>query len=618
VQHAGGGKADQWFIRGFDADHGTDIAVFVDGVPVNLTSHGHGQGYADSHWLIPETVGSIEVHKGPYAARFGDFYTAGAVETATIDRAPNGGMVSATVGVGLDGPERLARPSHRVVGMVSPELASGSALLAAEVGVTDGPFLNRQDFRRGSLLGKWTHPIGDGALTILTTAYAARWNQSGQIPAAEVEAGRLDRFGAIDPTEGGTTSRASVAASYEVTDAKDAIWHLGAYLIGYRLRLFSDFTLFARDPVHGDQIEQTDRRSVYGVDAYTVRPHHLGAIPGRLRLGVQARADNIQTELWHAAQRVRLADCFDTPNPCNATSQLVRDFGLYAEEDLAPLRRLDLKAGVRLDQYTWDVDDLDPDTRTTPATTGGTAQRAILNPKLSAIIHATDDVDVFANAGGGYHSNDARAAVATHGTGALARALGAEVGVRVRPTTRLRGSADVWYLHLASEQVWSGDAGGTEAAGPTRRFGLDVEASAELTDWLSIDGNIALARATLVANAGNGGALALAPRLMGSGGVLGHWGPSFVSLRVRGIGARPANDDGSLTAQGFVLFDAVAGTRWHKIELGITAENLLDAKWREAQFAEDSRVSPTAPIVEDVHFTPGAPLTVLGTIAVPI
>jgi hypothetical protein len=547
-----------------------------------------------------------------------DFYTAGAVETTTIDRAPGGAMIAATSGVGLDGPERLARPSHRVVGMVSPELASGSALIAAEVGVTDGPFINRQDFRRGSLLGKWSHPIGDGTFTLTTTAYAARWNQSGQIPAAEVLAGRLDRFGAIDPSEGGTTSRASLGGIYEVTDARDNTWHLGAYLVAYRLRLFSDFTLYARDPAHGDQIEQTDRRSVYGFDGYTVRPHHLGAIPGRLRLGVQLRADNIQTELWHAEKRVRLADCFDNPNPCNATAQLVRDFGLYAEEDLAPLRRLDLKAGLRLDQYTWDVDDLDPDTRTTPGTTGGTAQRAILNPKLSAIVHATDRVDLFLNAGGGFHSNDARAAVASHGPGALARALGAELGTRVKLTDRIRGSADVWYLHLASEQVWSGDAGGTEASGPTRRYGLDVEASAEVTPWLSIDGNVALARATLVANAGNGGALALAPKLMGSGGVLAHTGPSFVSLRVRGIGARPANDDGSLTAQGFFLVDVVAGTRWHTVELGITAENLLDAKWREAQFADDSRVSPTAEIREDVHFTPGAPLTVLGTIAVPL
>jgi outer membrane receptor protein involved in Fe transport len=244
-------------------------------------------------------------------------------------------------------------------------------------------------------------------------------------------------------------------------------------------------------------------------------------------------------------------------------------------------------------------------------TTGGTAQAAIVSPKLSAILHASKHVDVFANTGFGFHSNDARAAVATRGGGALARAIGAEAGVRVAPARGLRAAFAAWYLHLSSEQVWSGDNGGTEASDPTRRYGLDADIAWDPTPWLSIDANVAVARSTFVASAGNNGALALAPRLMGGAGVSVHSGESGVSLRARGIDQRPANDDGSLMADGYLLMDLVATHQIGRTKLSLTINNLLDAAWREAQFAESSRVSPTADEIEDVHFTPGMPLTAM-------
>jgi hypothetical protein len=265
--------------------------------------------------------------------------------------------------------------------------------------------------------------------------------------------------------------------------------------------------------------------------------------------------------------------------------------------------------GVRIDQFTWDVEDLDPETVTSDLTTGGSAQRALISPKLSVELHADEQISFFFNSGLGFHSNDARAAVSTNGKGALARAYGAEAGVRMKPHPRARVSADVWYLRLTSEQVWSGDAGGTEPSDPTRRFGLDVEGSLAATPWLSLDANLTFARATLVANQGNGGALALAPRWMGSGGVAVHDKRSFISLRARGIGDRPGNDDGSLTAEGYLIFDLVAGTAIGALGLELTVTNLLNAEWREAQFAEESRVTPTTELVEQMHFTPGLPAT---------
>ena len=616
-QHAGGGKSDQYFLRGFDADHGTDVAVFVDDIPVNLTSHGHGQGYADTHWLIPETVASVDMSKGPYAARFGDFYTAGALQMRTIDEVPEGtGALQTTVGSELAGPVAAKHLASRLVGMASPQLGPGRLLVAGEVGYADGPFINPQEFRRGTALAKWRGQVGPGELRLGGTFYTADWNQSGQVPSRLVASGALDRFGSVDPSEGGSSSRYSASGGYTVGQPARGQWAVHGYALKYQLDLYSNFTLYARDPVNGDEINQTDDRGMYGGQATYQRLHRAGKVAGLVTAGLQVRYDDTTASLWHAAKRVRLPSCFgENLNPCNRADNQILDLAAYVEDDVSIGSRLRLLAGLRFDQYLWRVEDLDPETAMTAATLGGEARKSIVSPKLSAIIRVSDGVEAFVNGGLGFHSNDARAAVASDGEGALARAVGAETGVRVAPQAGLHASLDVWYLHLASEQVWSGDAGGTEASDPTRRYGIDVDLSWDAASWLTFDANLAVGRSTFVANAGNGGALALAPRIMGGAGVAVHRGADFVSLRTRGIGDRPANDDGSLTAEGFVLVDVVAAKQLGKrLKLGLTINNLLNVDWREAQFAEESRVSPTADLVEDVHFTPGMPLTALATV----
>ncbi len=613
-QHAGGGKADQLFLRGFDADHGTDVALFVGGVPVNLTSHGHGQGYADTHWIIPETISSIDVHKGPYSARYGDFYTAGAIEMKTIDEV-DGLRVSLSRGSELSGPAAFEDPTSRVVVVGSPKLGAGKSVVATELSYTDGPFENEQNFRRGLVFGKWTGPAGGGELTVTTNAYAASWNQSGQIPQRAVEAGVLGRFGAVDPTEGGTTSRNSLALAWEAPDGRDGVFALKGYVVDYRFRLYSNFTLFARDPNNGDQIEQTDSRTLAGFSGFYSRTHKWRGVTGFLSGGVQLRADNIDADLWHTRRRDRLADCFDQgQNPCNQVASRVRNIGAYVEDDLYVTDWLHIIPGLRFDIFTWDVEDRDLETTLSGASPGGTAQRAMANPKLSVIMQPTETVELFVNGGGGFHSNDARAAVADAGKGALARALGAEAGARYRPMEGLRASVAAWYLHLASEQVWSGDNGGTEPSDPSHRRGVDFDVAWQARPWLSLDANLALARSTLVANQGNSGALALAPRILGGGGATVHSTKSSVSLRARGVGDRPANSDGSLTAKGFFIFDLVASHTIGPWGLGLTVQNLFNSDWREAQFAEESRLRGEAAAVEDVHFTPGTPLVALGTL----
>ena len=608
-QHAGGGKADQYFIRGFDADHGTDIAIFADGVPVNLTSHGHGQGYADTHWMIPETIDQVDVHKGPYDARFGDFTTAGALELKTLDQVA-GPTLWVAAGGPLAGPRALESYNRRLVGMASPHIIDGDkTLLALQVADSDGPFIHPQGFTQGNALAKWQGPLHGGWLKLETNWYTAKWHASGQLPESEVESGRLDRFDSIDPSEGGVASRASGQASYSYRDGAGATWHAMTYVVGNRLNLFSDFTLFARDRVNGDEIEQTDARVMYGFDAGYERAFHGHGMDMLLTAGVQGRADDVTTSLWHDAKRTRLG-CFDTPGiPCNDSDNHIRDLSAYAEANVVATDWLHIFPGVRIDRFSWDVTGKH-------GSPSGSAEKSIANPKLSVEVHETEQVNLFANFGGGFHSNDARAAVATDGVGAIARAWGGEIGARVKPAKRARVSMDWWYLWLSSEQVWSGDTGGTEPSGTTQRFGLDVEGSVDTTPWLSLDANVTWSHAGFVANEGNGGAVALAPRWMGSGGATVHDGHRFVALRARGIADRPGNETGTLTAKGYLIVDAIAGTRLGKRwDLNLTVNNALDSDWREAQFADSSRVSPTANVVEQMHFTPGVPLTATVTAA---
>ena len=617
-QHAGGGKSDQYFIRGFDADHGTDIAIFADGIPVNMPSHGHGQGYADTHFLIPETINSVDVHKGPYSARFGDFYTAGAMELSTIDEIA-GPTLWVSGGAPLAGPHAVKQYNRRIVGMASPEIReSDKSIIALEIGDTDGPFDNKQNFRQGNALLKWQGKVGRGELKIESNWYEAKWNASGQVPESAVASGLISRFGSLDPSEGGDTSRTSAQIGYTVHDDRGGEWAASAFVLSYRMRLYSDFTLYAKDPIHGDEIEQTDARTTYGLDAHYQRRLDLGDMDSIVRLGAQMRNDDVENALWHDEKRARLADCFGKPaNPCNDSMDRIRDTAVYAEANIHLIPHVHVLPGIRFEQLVWDVEDLDPSTRNDPsATTGGTAGKALVLPKLSVEAEVTDKLDVFANGGSGFHSNDARSNVASSGNGALARALGAEIGVRTSLVPHARFSVDLWYLHLDSELVWSGDEGGTSPGDPTRRYGVDLEGAWNPVPWLRFDANVSLAHSTFVHNAGNGNALALAPKIMGQGGVSYVHDDLFVSLRGRGIGDRPGNDDNTLTAKGYLIFDLMAGYKpTKKLDLNLTINNVLNSAWREAQFADSSAVTPTAPVVEQMHFTPGIPLTATVTAA---
>lgn len=618
VQHAGGGKANQYFLRGFDADHGTDVAIFVDGVPVNNVSHGHGQGYADLHFVIPEIIEKIEVYKGPYFAEFGDFATAGAFNLVTKDAETQS---SISVGGG-------SFDTFRGVLKASPKLEGYQPLIAAEVYGTNGPFENKEGLLRYNIFAKVSRDLSArDKVALVFQGYGAGWNASGQIPQREVLAGRLGLFGTIDPTEGGNSQRHGVYATYRALPGASSEISLMAYLHQYRFKLFSNFTFFSADPVNGDQIEQGDDRTTSGLKGHYRFLKHAGEIDFDTTFGVEIRNDLIDNVLFTSNARERLAPLVDARIRQGS-------FAVYAREEITPLPWLRAIFGLRGDYFGFDVTDNLEDQSTLGNATSGVAQAALLSPKASLVLSPLSGLDLFLNFGRGFHSNDARGVVRRlDPVTALAPATGYEVGLRTRLFDRLDLAAAFFGLNIGSEIVWVGDAGVTEARGPTERLGGELEGRLMLLPWLFADLDVSLTRALFTEEPPGANLVPLAPRFLLSGG-LSALHPSGLSgrLGVFSIGDRPATEDGFLTAEGFTRADLSASYRQERFEIGLSIQNLTNVQWREAQFANVSRLpqetdasscpAGTRPAeedglflgCEDVHFTPGVPFNLQATV----
>ncbi len=602
-QHAGGGKANQYFLRGFDADHGTDVALSVDSVPVNMVSHGHGQGYADLNWIIPELVERVEVYKGPYFAQHGDLATAGAINLVTRSQQDHS---SVTLSGG-------SFESFRGLIVAAPEVDGWSPLIAAQVNTTNGPFLSPERLERFSLFSKITHPISEHVtFSLALTAYASAWNASGQLPLREVQAGRLDRFGTLDPTDGGNSQRHSLYASLRALTSDDGEINVMAYAVLYRLNIYSNFTFFSADPENGDQIEQHDDRVVAGARASYRFFRRAGAFTFDTTFGTQLRIDDIHNALYRTKGRKRLG---------TKVSADVREgsIGVFLQEEVSYGKWVRLILGARADGFGFDVDDK------VDAVNSGVVQASKFSPKASLVVSVIPQTDLYLNFGSGFHSNDARGVTrAVDAASPLARALGAELGARTRLFERVDLAASAFVLDLDSELVWVGDDGSTEARGPTRRLGVEAEARVKLLPWLTADLDVTWARATYVENAGNGNAVALAPTLIIAGGLSARH-PSGPYGRVGAIhlADRPATEDGFLVAQGFTRVDAALGFHHKRFDVALGIQNLLNTQWREAQFANVSRLPAETGCpagtraseegggfngCEDLHFTPGAPV----------
>lgn len=573
--------------------------------------------------MIPDAVDTVALHEGAYAARFGPFSVAGTLELRTLDEVPGGGaIVRITSGSEVTGPllrSRIRRLRYKLVGMFSPELERGSALLAAEVGIDDGPFVHPERYRRGNVLGKWKRPLVSGTLAASVQFYSGRWFDSGYLPEREIRSGRLTPFSAADPTQGGITQRASATLAYEVTDARRRTWHLGAYVVDTDHRLYSNPTLFLRDRSDGDAIEYVDGRVYYGIDAFYRARHRLGSLRGTVRVGMQARADHATDTTWRTTRRLRLVECHERTNPCTDLVLQTRSVAAYLEDTLRYGKHLQLLAGVRLDQESWNVEDQDADTMLGATSLGGTGARARISPKGGVILSVAGG-ELFALAGAGAHSSDARAAVDTSGYGAFTRIYNAELGVRLRPDPRVAAAFTSWWSHVAETQVWVPADAAAFRADDARRAGLDARFAFAPVRWLSLDAALTISRGVATPepardpDAPTAALLPLAPRLVATAGIALHSRRSLASLRIRGLGPR-ATSDPAFQAHGHALVDIVASRRWRSFELGLTIENLFAARWRELQRASAVRTSRSVAAHRDLLVTTGIPLTIFGTLA---
>jgi hypothetical protein len=642
VQHSGGGKANQYFLRGFDSDHGTDLALSIDGIPINMVSHAHGQGFADTNFIIPEVVERVQITKGPYFAYQGDLATSGTVNMVSRDE-----FEHSSAAAGLVGSPGHGSLGYRGLAIASPKLEGNGgadtrikATFAAEIGRTNGPFDNPENWDRYKLFNKLTFVNPTWVLSLSEMSYAGNWNGSGQIPDRAVQSGQVSRWGSIDPDEGGNTARHQLGLFYRLFPTPASELDVLAYAGTYRFNLFSNFTLYLRDPDNGDEIEQVDRRIFYGGRFSYRIVRELGRVTFDATIGGDARGDDIHGELWYTAHRQQLAavrndDMHETL------------MGAFVNEEVTPLPWLRADVGGRADLISFGVDNrlATPDP-TAPVSGVGAAHQ--LSPKASLIVTPIDrpaaQLDVYVNYGHGFHSNDVRGVFTQRPVTPLTRAVGEEIGARARLFGRWDLAAALWRLDLDSETVWVGDEGTTEAGPPTTRKGIEVETRYEITRWLAADLDLTFTKSRFALANANGGGLALAPKQAWAGGLSARHalgpGVARAGLRFFGIGDRPASDDGVLIAPGFTEVDLHVGYRHRWYDLAVGIENLLDQQFRSAQFATTSRL-PSEPAVgaaipagfncgpgrlapapdgstnsgrfygcEDVDYTPAYPLTI--------
>ena len=598
-QHAGGGKAEQIFLRGFDIDHGTDISITVDGMPVNMVSHAHGQGYADLHFVIPETIEEVDFGKGPYYMDKGNFNTAGYVGFKTKDRLDES-LVSLEYG---------QFNTLRALGMFNlvKNKPNQDAYVAGEFQLTDGPFESSQNFNRINLLAKYNTAIDRRQfLSVQASYFNSKWDASGQIPFRAIESGQISRFGAIDDTEGGNTHRINAAVNHRVIVGEHTTVTSNAYYSRYGFELYSNFTFFLNDSINGDQIKQYERRNLAGFESVVNHHFHLNKGTIGLKGGLGVRYDDVKdNELSRTANRDSLISplALGDVDESNIYAFVGADFE-FGDFLINP--------AVRLDHFKFDYHN-----KLDSVYNNQSEQSIKPSPKLNIIYSPSKKWQVYLKGGMGFHSNDSRVVVAQNGRRTLPTAYGADLGAILKPIDNLMVNIGGWYLFLEQEFVYVGDEAVVEPSGRTQRLGADFSVRYQPLKWLFIyaDFNYAFARA--IDEAKGEDFIPLAADLTSVGGVtVNHPIGIQAGVNYRWIGDRPANEDYGITAKGYFVADANLSYTWRKWTAGIIIQNLFNTKWEETQFATESRLANEATSVEEIHFTPGTPFFIRGKLSV--
>ena len=590
TQHSGDGKANQYFLRGFNLDHGTDFLTTIDHMPVNMPTHAHGQGYSDINFLLPELVSRIAYKKGPYFAEEGDFSSAGAADIDYYTKMPKG---IASLGLGSNG-------YRRAMAANSFDAGPGHLLYGFELFHNDGPWINPEDYRKLNGVLRFSEGTNADGYTLSLMGYTGKWNATDQIPQRAVDDGTISRFGAIDPTDGGKTSRYSVSLDRHKTLENGAVFHMDVYAIKYRLNLFSNFTYFLNDPTNGDQFEQADSRTVVGLTPRWVFNGKWDERQITHKLGLDARRDDINVALYDTTAR-------DRRSPVRSDKVLQTGVGLYYENAIQWTDTFRSIAGVREDFYGARVDnDL--------GGSSGTTNAHITSPKLSFIFGPFDKTEYFLNYGQGFHSNDARGTTITTATRvpALVKTRGEEIGIRTEVISHLQSSLSLWRLALDSELVFKGDTGTTEASRPSLRRGIEWSNRYIPHDWLLVDLDLSASRAQFTDSDPAGSYIPGAiDRVASLGVTVKDLGPWSGTVHARYFGPRPLVEDNSQRSQSSTIFSARASYKVDaRTSVNLDVFNLFNRRSNDIEYYYPSQLRNETSPVNDIHFHPAEPRTV--------
>ena len=591
TQHSGSGKANQYFLRGMNLDHGTDFSVHFEGVPVNFRTHAHGQGYLDINFIIPELVETIAYRKGTYYADVGDFSAAGTAAFKTYDRLDKG---FAEVSVGEDGYQRLVAADSVSVGQ-------GTLLWGGELQYQDGPWELEEDVEKVNALLKYTGHIGKFNTQFIATAYSNSWNSTDQIPLREVQAGRLSRFGFIDPDLGGKTNRYSLIAkaSSDVIDAN-------LYGVRYHLDLFSNPTYFLEDRINGDEIVQVDRRDIYGGSLHYQDTAEIFGLPAKSRLGVEFRYDDIdKANLYQTISRRPVTALIDDSVEELSTS-------VFAETEIFWNDQLRTTAGIRYDYYNWDV------SASAPGSQGdsGSGSDSLVSPKFSMAYAYSEHSELYASYGRGFHSNDVRGVeVQDNPVEALVKIDGAELGWRTEVFKDIKLTIAAFYLDTDSELIFVGDAGTTEPSDGAKRIGIELEAFWQISDWLVFDITAAKTRARFKDLPSGQDHVPDAHEVVAGAGLTATMPNGFTgSLRVRHFGEAPLDEADSVSKDSTTLVNLGMSYETGPVTFGVDVLNLFDSQSNDIEFLFESQLQSESAPVEDRHFHPVAPRSLRASI----
>jgi outer membrane receptor protein involved in Fe transport len=598
--HEGGGKAPQYLMRGVDGDHGADLAMYFDGIPINEVSHVHGLGYLDVHFMIPELIERIDAQKGMYDAENGSFNTVGAIRLHSRSSLPRN-EVSYTFG---------SFESHRALGLFSPKLGANAETLFAVEGYGQNGFTQSGQSKRYNVFSKVRFKLDLGThLDLMGLSYGADWNAPALVPEREERAGRLGRFGAFNPFDGGTSARHLLAVTFERSKSEGAL-RAQTYLMMRRLALYHDFTGFASDPVNGDQFVQNESRTTFGGEATYSFSRRLGRVRFHTKLGAQWRYDDITPSLWNTTARERRSIVY-------SRQMQQTNFGGFAKETIDIGKLFTLELGARYDMLYYDVVDPQEDLSTLATRTSGTRQATILNPKASLVFKPWSSLHFFANAGSGFRASDARAAVLSVFPG-LARSTGAEGGFRTWLwDRRIEVAGTGWWMDSDRDVVFVADAGANEEVGASRRYGVELEVRARLLPWMWLDFDFSATRARFKEDSGAGLFVPRAPAILATGGVQArHPSGLFGSLRARHVGDYALVEDNARRSQAYTVADLVLGYETKRFQVALNIQNLFNTAWRDSEYYYESVANPMreATPVHDVHFRPGEPFLIQGNV----